>query len=70
MRIPIEVSDDQIRVLARICERKQVSRTALIRRAIAELIASEASLPTDDAFGAWREGEDGLDYQCRHRAEW
>jgi hypothetical protein len=70
MRTLVDIPDDQINALAKIGEHRRLSRAALIRRAIAALIASESAPPSDEAFGVWGQGEDGLDYQNRLRAEW
>jgi len=74
MRTLIDIPDDQIAELAQIAEREKVSRAALVRRAIADLLASRRAKKDDAiaaAFGLWGDdGEDGLAYQERLRSEW
>jgi predicted transcriptional regulator len=70
MRPLIDIPDDHVRALARIAAREDVSRAALIRRAIAHLIASESPAMAHAAFGLWTDGAEGLAYQDRLRAEW
>jgi predicted transcriptional regulator len=69
MRTLVDIPDDQVRALAEIARRHKVSRAALIRAAIAELIVARR-VGAKDAFGLWRGGEDGLAYQDRVRGEW
>jgi metal-responsive CopG/Arc/MetJ family transcriptional regulator len=73
MRTLIDIPDDQIAELAKIAKEEKVSRAALVRRAIADLLAArKAKKPNgiDAAFGLWGPGEDGLAYQERLRSEW
>ncbi len=70
MRTLIDISDDQVRALARIAAREDVSRAALIRRAIAHLISAESPAIADAAFGICKGGVDGLAYEDRLRTEW
>ncbi len=74
MRTLIDIPDDQIAELAKLAEQEKVSRAALVRKAIAELLASKRSNnddAMDAAFGLWADrDEDGLAYQERLRSEW
>lgn len=70
MRTLIDVPDDQMTVLTAIARRENTSRAALVRRAIADLLARYRTERFDDAFGLWKDGEDGLAYQERLRREW
>jgi metal-responsive CopG/Arc/MetJ family transcriptional regulator len=70
MRTLIDLPDDQVDALKRLSAREGVSRAALIRRAVSRLLAGEATQASEDAFGLWKSGEDGLAYEDRLRAEW
>lgn len=70
MRTLIDIPDQQIETLAAICAIKKVSRSELIRQAIACYI--EQNRPsTANAFGLWKDRNmDGMDYQNKVRSEW
>jgi len=73
MRTLVDIPDDQITELTQLAEREKVSRAALVRKAIAALLASKRAPNTDAfdaAFGIRPDMEDGLAYQERLRAEW
>jgi metal-responsive CopG/Arc/MetJ family transcriptional regulator len=74
MRTLVDIPDDQIAELTELAEREKVSRAALVRRAISELLASRrrnGDDPIAAAFGLWSDmEEDGLAYQERLRSEW
>jgi predicted transcriptional regulator len=60
--------------LAKIAEAENVSRAALVRRAIADLLKARRANKSDAidaALGLWSDREeDGLAYQERLRSEW
>ena len=70
MRISVEIPDDQLAELTRIAKREGVSRAALLRKAIADLLAAQRRDAIADAFGLRPDMEDGLGYQERLRGEW
>jgi hypothetical protein len=73
MRTLVDIPDDQIAALTELAQREKLSRAALIRRAIANLLATPSPSATDAidaAFGIRPDMEDGLAYQERLRAEW
>jgi len=74
MRTLVDIPDDQIAELTRLAEREKVSRASLVRRAVAEMLASKHKSRGDGiaaAFGLWAgRDEDGLAYQERLRSEW
>ncbi len=75
MRTLVDIPDDQIEELNRLAEREKVSRAALVRKAISDLLKSKRLPGKDDAlaasFGLWADmEEDGLAYQERLRSEW
>jgi metal-responsive CopG/Arc/MetJ family transcriptional regulator len=73
MRTLVDIPDDQIAELNRLAEREKVSRAALVRRAIADLLTSKRQTRQevlDATFGIRPDMEDGLAYQERLRSEW
>jgi metal-responsive CopG/Arc/MetJ family transcriptional regulator len=70
VRALIDIPDEQVEALAEIAKKEKVSRAELIRRAIADLVASEATTSKSAAFGLWGANEDGLAYEDRIRSEW
>jgi predicted transcriptional regulator len=74
MRTLVDIPDDQIAELTKIAEAEKVSRAALVRRAIADLLKARRTKKPDAidaAFGLWSDREeDGLAYQERLRGEW
>jgi metal-responsive CopG/Arc/MetJ family transcriptional regulator len=71
MRTIVDLPEDQIRVLAEICERQGISRAEAVRRAVAEYAGRHGAGEADKAFGSWRGRRiDGLAYERRLRREW
>jgi metal-responsive CopG/Arc/MetJ family transcriptional regulator len=73
MRTLVDIPDDQIAELNKLAEREKVSRASLVRKAVADLLASKRQAGDDAiaaAFGIRPDMEDGLAYQERLRSEW
>lgn len=73
MRTLVDIPDDQIDELNKLAEREKVSRASLVRKAVADLLASKRQSGDDAvaaAFGIRPDMEDGLAYQERLRSEW
>ena len=77
VRTIVDIPDEQLEALRRLCERENISRAEAIRRAIAELIARRQRANARDraileeTAGAWAGyGIDALEYQRKLRAEW
>ena len=74
MRTLVDIPDEQLAELNKLAEREKVSRAELVRRAVAEMLASKRQAKGDGiekAFGLWAgRDEDGLAYQERLRSEW
>jgi hypothetical protein len=73
MRILADLDDRQIDALKEIGERDKLSRAALLREAVEDLIAKKRRNGMEEAFGAWKDRADiadGLAYQEMLRAEW
>jgi metal-responsive CopG/Arc/MetJ family transcriptional regulator len=70
-RIEVDLPHEQLQALAKLSEGRSVSRTALIREAVAEYLEKHQRGALDEAFALWRDRqENGLRYQERLRAEW
>jgi len=71
MRTIVDIPEEQLRHLTRICERQHLSRAEVIRRAIAAYLRRSDAASEDQAFGLWKDrGIDGLRYQDALREEW
>lgn len=77
MRTIIDLTDEQLAALKRLCEREKISRAEAVRRAVDKLLQEQESATADrkadlDAvFGAWKHRNiDGLEYQRKIRSEW
>jgi hypothetical protein len=71
MRTIVDIPEDQLKHLARICEREHLSRAEVVRRAIAVYLRRSGAASEDRAFGLWRDrGLEGLRYQNELRDEW
>jgi len=71
MRTIVDLPDDQVRALARLCARHGLSRAEVVRRAVAAYLAAHPETTQDDVFGIWSDrGLSGLGYEDRVRAEW
>ena len=70
MRTLVDIDEQRIRALDGWARSAKRARAALIREAIGEYLRRRRDEPTDDAFGAWGEGPDGVTYQQALRAEW
>jgi metal-responsive CopG/Arc/MetJ family transcriptional regulator len=65
-----EIPEPHLAQLAAIGKAKNLSRSEVIRQAIASYVAATPAHPEDGAFGVWKGGEDGVEYQRRLRDEW
>jgi hypothetical protein len=72
MRTIIDLPEDQLDALDRICRRDSISRAEAIRCAVDLLVRDRAAAASQTAFGLWRASRpvDGLKYQERLRHEW
>jgi len=71
MRTIIELPQEQLRALAEVCRREQISRAEAVRRAVADYASRHATGEAEKAFGLWRGRRvDGLAYERRLRREW
>lgn len=70
MRTLVDIPQPDIHALDRLAQHRQESRAALIRAAVRQYLADNSADRLREAFGLWRDGEDGLAHQARMRAEW
>ncbi|MCF1467314.1 ribbon-helix-helix protein, CopG family [Agrobacterium vitis] len=70
MRILIDLDDDTVVELDRVARQKKISRTALIRQAVASLLAERPQPDLDHGFGLWKNQPYGLAYRQFLRGEW
>lgn len=71
MRTIVDIPAASLRALAKICKRSKISRAEAVRRAIDQYLSIHHEVPSDDAFGIWRErGVDALEYEHDLRDEW
>ncbi len=69
MRALIDLPTEDLSRLSQLGQCQGRSRAAVIRDAVQVYLAAHRPPPTT-SFGAWGDGEDGLAYQDRVRAEW
>lgn len=70
MRTLVEIPDDDIKWLDRRAEELGVSRTALVREAVAQMRSGSSRRAIDEYFSIWRDRSDvgeGQAYQRRIR---
>lgn len=71
MRTLVDIGDKEIQALDKLAAEEKVSRAALIRRAIADLLQKRTETDVADAFNLWGpDTKDGLALQEELRQEW
>lgn len=72
MRTIVDLPDEQIDGLSRLCEREQISRAEAIRQAVQKYLSEqEEAPPLESFFGIWKDRDfDALEYEDKIRAEW
>jgi len=77
MRTIVDIPDEQLQQLQRLCERDGISRAEAVRRSVALYVAEEQKKRKrfEDAlnavFGLWKDMDiDAVEYQRKIRAEW
>lgn len=58
MRTLVDIPDDDIKWLDRMAEERGVSRTAMVREAVALMRSGTSRKGVDDFFGIWRDRAD------------
>ena len=69
MRTIVDIPKNKIDELDEISKKNNISRAALIRKAISEFLSNRSNEGSDEAFGIWK-NVDGLEYQKNIRSEW
>jgi metal-responsive CopG/Arc/MetJ family transcriptional regulator len=71
MRTIVDLPDEQLGALARICAEQNISRAEAVRRAVGKLIKENATKQQDVGFGIWRHKPiDGRKFVEKLRSEW
>ena len=70
MRVSVDIPKAQVEALDRLAKRQQVSRAAIIRKAVEDMLDSQMVDVVKAGFGLWGRGEDGLSTQRKLRSEW
>jgi hypothetical protein len=74
MRTIIDLSDEQLAALRRLCARHNISRAEAIRRAVTEYLAQvdQRDQAFRESFGAWRDKDmpDAVEFVRSLREEW
>ncbi len=71
MRTIVDLTAVQLEALSKLAGAQNLSRAALIRKAVDEYVVQHGSEDLGRAFGLWRERNvDGLAYQQALRDEW
>ena len=71
MRILTDIGDNQLQALDNLAKQAKISRAALIRHAVDDLLMKHRQEKENDAFGLWGDKSlDGLAYQEKLRSEW
>lgn len=70
MRTLVDIPQTHLEALDRLAVERKVSRAALIREAVDELLKNEKAETIRDAFGLWEGQVDGLALQRKLRQEW
>lgn len=71
MRTIVDLPDAHIEALKLLGEQSRLSRSELVRRAVAEYLLDHSPKGKEEAFGIWSGNpRDGLDLQRTLREEW
>ena len=72
MRTIVDLPEEQLQALARICQQEKISRAEAVRRAVAGLVAAASPQPSAEVgFGVWRHKKlKSRQHVDRLRAEW
>jgi hypothetical protein len=71
MRTIVDLTEEQLGALARLCEEQNISRAEAVRRAVDRLTADRAAAPKEIGFGLWKHKRlASRKHVERLRAEW
>lgn len=70
MRTIVDIPDEQLSLLATVCQQEDISCAEAIRRALTMFLGRRVG-EVDNAFGLWKDrGVDGVEYQRSLRGGW
>ena len=71
MRTIVELTEEQLGALARLCAEQNISRAEAVRRAVDRLTDDRTAAPKEIGFGLWKHKRlDSRKHVERLRAEW
>lgn len=70
MRTIVDLPEDQVRALGKLCQAEGISRAEAVRRALGEMLARRGVEGREQAFGAWRQRGDSRQMVESLRCEW
>ncbi len=72
MRTIIDLPEEDLEALKKICRREKISRAEAVRRAVRVYLHARMPSAGEDAFGLWRDRDDveAREYEDRLRDEW
>lgn len=71
MRTIIELPEEQVEGLTRLCAKENISRAEAIRRAVDALLRDQPTKTREAAFGAWKaQRRDSCEIVDELRGEW
>lgn len=71
MRTIVDLPDEQLGALARLCEEQKISRAEAVRRAVGQLIKESQAGRKDVGFGIWKHKRiESRKFVDKLRAEW
>ncbi len=71
MRTIIDIPDDKLGALARLCAQQKISRAEAVRRAVDQLLTNSAVGTKDAGFGLWKHKRiDSRKFVGKLRSEW
>lgn len=70
MRIIVDLPDDQVTAVDKICQQKKISRAEAVRRAVSSLLDAEKQTSREAAFGVWSNRGDARSQVDALRDEW
>ncbi len=71
MRIILEIPNEKVKELDRLCKAQKISRAELVRRAIDKYLLDTQLVRREASFGIWKRKKiDSLKYEASLRNEW
>jgi len=70
IRTIIELPEEQVKALAKLCKSEKISRAEAVRMALGEMLARKQNQDREQAFGAWKNRGDSRKIVEGLRQEW